>query len=160
MRKKARSGVKRTRGCIKAAKDGAALMLDQTVWAVSSAPLQLTARPEGAAVDGEAAEGVARFVAVVGLDSKGLRQIAAQVVNEGGARALTLAAREVLATAASTEMVAADGAGRRPRMVIADASQLGRCAIGLLRGCASGLGLPLLVDDEACVDLGPLAASV
>ena len=162
VRKKARSGVKRTRGCIKAAKEGAALMLDQTVWAVSSAPLQLKAPAEGTAVDGDAVAvgGVARFVAVVGLDSKGLRQIAGQVVNEGGAKALSLAARDVLATAASTEMVAADGAGRRPRMVIADASQLGHCAIGLLRGCASGLGLPLLVDDEACVDLRPLAASV
>eukprot|EP01046_Picozoa_sp_COSAG06_P013787 COSAG06_NODE_840_length_11999_cov_16.819412_8_plen_541_part_00 len=162
VRKKARSGAKRVRGLIKAAKEGASLLPDQTVWAVSSAPLTLrkpdTATAEQAG-DGATESATARFVAVVGLDNKGLRQIAAQVVNEGGARALTVAARDVLASAATTEMVAG-GAGRRPRMVIADAANLGRCAIGLLRGCAAGVGLPLLVDDEACCDLAPLAASV
>jgi hypothetical protein len=156
VRKKARSGAKRTRGLMKVTKEGASLVPDDTVWAVSSAPLKLQA-PKGEPSDSAVGvESTATFVAVVGLDRTGLRQIAAQVVNEGGGRALTLAARDVLANAASTEM----SAGKRPRMVIADASKLGRCAIGLLRGCAASIGLPLLVDDESCCDLAPLAASV
>lgn len=131
-------------------------MPDDAVWAVSSAPLKLRA-PEGDANGASpGVESTATFVAVVGLDRTGMRQIAAEVVNEAGGRALTLAARDVLVSAASTEMAA----GQRPRMVIADASKLGRCAIGLLRGCCASIGLPLLVDDEACCDLGPLAASV
>lgn len=156
VRKKARSGAKRTRSLIKAAKEGASLVPDDTVWAVSCAPLKLRA-PNDEAEDGTASgQSRATLVAVVGLDRQGLRQISAQVVNEGGGRPFTIAARDALASAATTEF----SAGNRPRMIIADVSKLGRRAIGLLRGCAASTGLALLVDDEACCDLAPLAASV
>ena len=81
VRKKARAGAKRTLRCVKACKEGAEVLPDEAVWALSAAPL----RPPGDATAEGGGEG-AVFVAVVGLERGGLRQIAAQVVNEPGPR--------------------------------------------------------------------------
>lgn len=155
---KAKRGAARARDFVKAAAAaegaGGKKQAGPAVWVVSASPLPMGRRRDGEDVEGQTL--LLGVVATGGTEGGAIRQLAAEVLEDPSVRDLTTTMRQLLHKAAVEQLPRVT----KPRMVIVDGLRLPASTVGLIRGVATGLGLSVLLDDEGCTDLAPLALEV